>query len=241
MPLSTGTVATPADYSKMPTEYQELVMHQLRQHVEGELTGAYDYLEIFFPLAPDAFEKKVCCQRASEELDHFMLGAAVLADIGFDASYMLGQSIADRKYYKTEGVAVVDTWLKRGLFSFIGEAVVLSILEEMATSSYVRIAEMTRQVIIDEHVHVAHGRRIVESLIGEHGAATIQPELDIAWAMSLDLFGKSDSARSEKYVEWGLRKYTNREARSRFIDKMAPQLEAMGLQIPENGKLRKFL
>ncbi len=241
MPLSTGTVATPADYFNMPAEYQGLVIHQLRQHVEGELIGASDYLEIFFPLAPDAFEKKVCCQRASEELDHFMLGAAVLADIGFDASYMLSQPIEGRKYYKTEGVTVVDTWLKRGLFSFIGEAVVLSILEEMAASSYARIAEMTRQVIIDEHVHVAHGRRIVESIIRAHGAVASQSEFDIAWAMSLDLFGKSDSVRSEKYVEWGLRKYTNHEARSRFVAKMAPQLQAMGWRIPEHGKLRKFL
>lgn len=241
MSLNTGAVATPADYFKMPAEYQELVMHQLRQHVEGELIGASDYLEIFYPLAPDAFEKKVCCQRALEEIDHFMLGAAVLADIGFDATYMLGQTISDRKYYKTEGVTVVDTWLKRGMFSFIGEAVVLSILEEMAASSYVRIAEMTRQVIIDEHVHVAHGRRIVESCIREHGAVAVQPEFEIAWAMSLDLFGKSDSVRSDKYVEWGLRTYTNSDARRRFIERMAPQLEAMGLHIPEAGKLRKFL
>ena len=72
-------------------------------------------------------------------------------------------------------------------------------------------------------------------------AAAMQPEFDVAWAMSLDLFGKSDSVRSEKYVEWGLRKYTNSEARKRFIDKMTPQLNAMGLQIPEDGKLRKFL
>ncbi len=241
MLLTTGAVTTPAEYFSMPAEYQELVMHQLRQHVEGELIGASDYLEIFYPLAPDAFEKKVCCQRASEELDHFMLGATVLAEIGFDASYMLTQSIAERKYYKTEGVAVVDSWLKRGLFSFIGEAVVLSILEEMAASSYACIADMTRQVIIDEHVHVAHGRRIVESCIRTHGSAAVQTDFEVAWAMSLDLFGKSDSARSEKYVEWGLRQYTNGEARKRFIAKMTPQLEVLGLQVPADDKLRKFL
>ncbi len=35
MLLTTGAVTTPADYFSMPAEYQDLVMHQLRQHVEG--------------------------------------------------------------------------------------------------------------------------------------------------------------------------------------------------------------
>ena len=137
-------VKNPEEFSRMPDEYKELVFHQLRQHVEGELIGASDYIEVFYPLAPDAFEMKVCCQRASEELDHFTLGVAVLKNIGFDANYMLKQSIKERKYYKTEGVEFVKNWLQRGLFSFIGEAVVLSILEEMSCSSYIPIAEMTR-------------------------------------------------------------------------------------------------
>ncbi len=238
--MTTGVVKSPEDFVRMPDEYKELVLHQMRQHVEGELIGASDYLEIFYPLAPDAYEKRVCCERAAEELDHYMRGATVLAEIGFDAQYMLDQSISGRKFYKTEGVEVVDTWLKRGLFSFIGEAVVLSIIEEMAESSYARIADMTRQVLIDEHVHVAHGRRIVESIIRRNGASAIQSEFEFAWAMSLDLFGKSDSTRSERYVEWGLRKYTNREARERFIRKMSPELQMLGFEVPANSRLRKF-
>ena len=229
------------EYFDMPEEYQDLVIHQLRQHVEGELIGASDYLDIFYPLAPDAYEKKVCCQRASEELDHFMLGAAVLRDIGFDTDGMLGVSIKDRKYYKTEGVEIVDTWLKRGLFSFLGEAVVLSILEEMSESSYLPIAEMTRQVIIDEHVHVAHGRRIVESIIHREGVGFVQPEFEIAWDLSLDLFGNSYSDRSKKYVKWGLRRHTNGDARNLFIKKISPLLQGMGLCIPKENFRRKFL
>ena len=233
-------VKNPSDFFSMPSEYQELVLHQLRQHVEGELIGASDYIEIFYPLAPDVFEMKVCCQRASEEIDHFILGMGVLKDIGFDATYMLKQKIHERKFYKTEGVEFVKNWLQRGLFSFIGEAVVLSIIEEMSKSSYLPIAEMTRQIIIDEYVHVAHGFRIVSNFIERDGAKNIQEEFDTAWSMSLDLFGNSESERSRRYVHWGLRKYTNSEARSRFIANMEPKLKSLGLSIPEIGSNRKF-
>mgnify|MGYP006274931983 FL=1 len=230
-----------SEFSNMPEEYRELVIHQLRQHVEGELLGAYDYINIFLPLSPDVFEMKVCCERASEELDHFILGATVLKDIGFDADSMLKRPIGERKYYKTEGVEFVKNWLQRGLFSFIGEAVVLSIIEEMAFSSYVPIAEMTRPIIIDEHIHVAHGRRIVESIIDRQGVDVVQSEFETAWNMSLDLFGRSNSERSKKYVKWGLRRYSNEEARSRFIEKMLPEIKRLGLNVSGDDSKRKFL
>ena len=141
-------VKNPTEYFKMPIEYQDLVLHQLRQHAEGELIGADDYLEYFYPIAPDAFERKVCCERASEEVDHYMRAAAVLKDIGYDASHMLKQNIDQRQFYKTEGVVKVKSWIMRGFFSFIGEAAVLALIEEMSESSYQPIAEMTKQVII---------------------------------------------------------------------------------------------
>jgi ring-1,2-phenylacetyl-CoA epoxidase subunit PaaA len=235
-------VRTPDEFFKMPEEYQQLVIHLLRQHTEGELVGADDYLYIFYPLAPNAFERKVCCERAAEELDHYMRGAEVLEGIGYDASPFLKQSITQRKYYKTEGVEIVDTWLKRGLFSFLGETGVLMMIEEMAHSSYLPMAKMTHQVIIDEHVHVANGHRIVKQFCEEAGPEAIQAEVDKAWAMALDLFGKSDSERSRAYLRWGLRQYSNEEARQRFIRLMTPRLEALGLRVPGATDVqRKFL
>lgn len=234
-------VRNPDEFFRMPEEYQQLVIHLLRQHTEGELIGADDYLYVFYPLAPNAFERKVCCERAAEELDHYLRGAEVLEAIGYDTSDFLSRSIAQRKYYKTEGVEVVDTWLKRGLFSFLGETGVLMMIEEMAHSSYVPLAKMTRQVIIDEHVHVANGHRIVKGIVEEEGAAAVQPEFEKAWAMALDLFGKSDSERSRAYLRWGLRQYSNEDARQRFITLMTPRCEALGLRIPAaDAIVRKF-
>lgn len=235
------SVVSPEQFFKMPQEYQDLVMHQLRQHVEGELVGAEDYLSFFYPLAPDAYERKVCCERAAEEVDHFIRGADVLAGIGFDANYMLGQSLEKRQYYKTEGVAVVDSWLKRGLFSFLGETGVLMMIEEMSHSSYMPLAQMTHQIIIDEHIHVAHGYRIVKQFVDRDGPQAVQPEFDKAWAMALDLFGRADSDRSQAYVRWGLRQYTNEEARQRFISFMTPRITQLGLAIPAQQQLRKFM
>lgn len=217
-------VRNPEEFRKMPEEYQELVIHQLRAHTEGELTGADDYTQIFYHMAPNAYERKVCCERAAEEMDHYVRGAEVLAEIGYDAEHMLEEHFQKRKYYRTEAVRKIDNWTQRGLFSFIGEAAVLAMLEEMKESSYLPIRRMCEPVILDEYNHVAHGYRIVKTMCEtEEGRAQVQAELSkVWWAVSLDLFGKSNSERSERYVYWGLRKYTNEEARQRFIKYMVP-------------------
>ena len=41
------------------------------QKPEGELSGADDYVHLLYPLAPNAEEKRICSERAIEELSHF--------------------------------------------------------------------------------------------------------------------------------------------------------------------------
>jgi ring-1,2-phenylacetyl-CoA epoxidase subunit PaaA len=235
-------VENPEQFRKMPSEYQELLVHQLRAHTEGELTGADDYIQIFYPMAPNAYERRVCCERAAEEMDHYIRGAKILTELGVETAYMLAQNIESREFYRTEGVRRIGDWVGRGLFSFVGEAAVLAIIEEMRESSYLPVGEMAVPVIIDEHGHVAHGYRIVKDLCRtKEGRARVQETLPRAWAVSLDLFGKSDSERSRRYVQWGLRKYTNDEARQRYIEQTVPKVEALGLEIPDVAHLRKFM
>ena len=97
-------------------------------------------------------------------------------------------------------------------------------------------------VIIDEHNHVAQGYRIVwEICQTEEGLADAQKMLEKAWPITLDLFGSSESKRSPLYVKWGLRQYTNEEARARFIKQITPRVEVLGLKVPEDAANRKFL
>jgi len=174
-------------------------------------------------------------------VDHFIRGAEVRAGIGFDAMPLMHKTVKTREHYKTEGVEVVDSWLKRGLFSFLGETGVLMMIEEMGHSSYQPLAQMTHQIIIDEHGHVAHGYRIVKEIVERDGAQAVQPHFEQAWAMALDLFGRSDSQRSKAYLHWGLRQYSNEQARQRFIELISPRITQLGLSIPHPQHDRKFL
>jgi ring-1,2-phenylacetyl-CoA epoxidase subunit PaaA len=211
-------------------------------HTEGELSGADDYLELFYAMTDDPYEKKICCERGAEEVDHYRKGAKVLSDIGHDASFMMDVPLQERNLYATEAVKRIDNWVERGFFSFLGEAAVLEILREMAYSSYKPIADMCPSVIREERVHVAHGFRVIRNLCQ---TATGREEANVAlrrwWPVALDVFGTSDSRRSQRYVAWRLRRYTNEEARTRFIEMTRPKLNALGLMVPAASNNRKFL
>ena len=229
-------------FREMPREYQDLVIHQLRSHTEGELAGADNYVKVFYDMSPNAYEKQVCCERAGEEVDHYMKGARILSDLGVNTDFMLSQTIQERLYWRTEGVREVRNWAERAIFSWLGESAVLDPIREMGESSYRPIAEMIPPVIQDELTHVAHGYRIVKELIRTPaGKAEIQEAVDRQWPVILDVFGRSDSARSKRYLRWGLRVYSNGEARQRWMATTKPKLEAIGLTVPDNLKNRKFL
>ena len=150
-----------AAFKQMPEEYRDLVVRLILVHIEGELTGADDYAGPFYSMAPNAYEKMICCQRAAEEVDHYMRGAALLEEVGVDPSFMLKQRVDDRTYFPSEMFRNVNSWIERGFASLLGETAVLELMTELAHCSYKPLAQMFPEIIRDEKIHVAHGFRIV--------------------------------------------------------------------------------
>ena len=229
-------------FKRMPEEYQQLVIRMILVHIEGELTGADDYAGVFYPMAPNAYEKMICCQRAAEEVDHYMRGAALLEEIGVDPSFMLSQRVNDRSYFPSEMFRNVRTWMERAFASLLGETAVLELMEELLECSYKPLAEIFPEIIKDEKIHVAHGYRIVrDACKTPDGLAEAQETLNRYWPMVLDLFGRSESNRSKQFRAWGLRKTSNDELRQAFIAGMRPRLEKLGLTTPPDHLNRKFV
>jgi len=228
--------------SVMPEEYKELVKRQLMAHAEGELSGADDYVKLFYFLTDDPYEKRVCCELAIDELDHYKRAADLLQDIGVDTSFMLSQGLEDRAFYATEALKSCENWAERALISYLLEDAVIDVIEEMAQSSYKPIADMCPHVLKDEKLHVGHGFRITREMSRTaEGVERLNAALIRMWPVTLDTFGSSDSPRSKQFVRWGLRQRTYEDARQRFAARARAKLEALGLTVPNDRDNRKFL
>jgi ring-1,2-phenylacetyl-CoA epoxidase subunit PaaA len=230
---------------QMPDEYRELLVKQLLAHAEGELNGGDNYIMFAAPMSPDAFELKICYSNAADEIDHYLRTARLLEDIGIDCSYMLKQRLDARRSYPTELLNGSHrdkaSWIARGMTSLLAEGAAIEIIEEMTESSYAPFAAICPRIFDEEKIHIAHGLRITRDACRNGSTGEVQNALDLIWPMALDLFGRGRSERSAKYVTWGLRTYSNEDARQRFIEKTKPTLQALGLTPPNDQSNRRFL
>lgn len=236
-------IKDPEQLAAMDEEYREALTHQMLAHCEGELVGVKDYLDVMV-IAPTAEEKKYCLEGARDEMQHYIVSAKVLADIGIDTRYMLDEGPDDRRFYPQEvlNLKTTLTWPERGLTSFLAERAALDIIEEMAESSYEPWAAIMPAIITEESTHVEHGRRITSQFCNtEEGLREMQEALQRIWPQSLDMFGASKSRRSALAVRCGIRLRTNEEARQHFSTRARTMLAELGLTPPADHLNRKFV
>jgi len=231
------------DFPSMPQEYRDLVIRLLTLHAEGELTGSDMYALQFFPLAPNARERHVCCLRAAEEVDHYLKTAALLDELGIDTSHMIGQAIKERENFPLEAVRFhFETWEDRGAFSALAEYVGHYQIQNMADSSFRPLARICPGILKEEAVHAYHGWRILKELCETEDGRRRAQEAVIRWfPIALDAFGKSDSPRSALYIKWGIKKHSNEALRRRYLDDVAPRLQQLALEVPDPLNNRKFI
>lgn len=234
-------VNSPEDLKSMPAEYRDILVHQVLAHTSGELSGGDHYI-LLAKHAPDAFELKVCYEAAAQEINHYMIGARILAEMGIDTSHMLRQNLAQREHYPSDFIHEHANWAERGLTSMLAEAAALEHIVEMQESSYRPLAVSLDIVVAEESQHIAHGYRIVKAFCEtDEGRAQVQEVLDRKWGQVLDLFGSSTSKRSELFLKWGLRQRSNEQARRDFIVKKARKLTELGLAVPADHVNRAFM
>ena len=61
------------------------------------------------------------------------------------------------------------------------------------------------------------------------------------WPAALDMFGKSTSTNAPIYVKWGIKQHTNEELRRKYIAEAQPEIERLGLVVPDPLANRRFL
>jgi len=68
---------------------------------------------------------------------------------------------------------------------------------------------------------------------GGESKERVQRALNYWYAKGLDMFGRSDSRRSDRYIYWGLKRRTNVQAREQYMKEVNSLIQQMGLQVPD--------
>jgi ring-1,2-phenylacetyl-CoA epoxidase subunit PaaA len=229
------------DLEKMPAEYKELLERVLTIQADCEIGGPHLYVKDILPTAPSQVNQLIVARTAAEEMDHYRKIAKLAGDIGTDTSLLL--SIPNQKRSLEAFRGVIKTWEDFAVFGFLIDRVGRYQLEEFLDCSYLALQRILPEILKEEIGHIGFGTNQTAELAakGDEERERVQRSVDFWYIKALDMFGRSDSERSNRFCHWGLKRRSNSQARWEFIKEVGPIIQGMGLTVPDPIKDRKFL
>jgi ring-1,2-phenylacetyl-CoA epoxidase subunit PaaA len=229
------------DIDKMEDEYRDLLARVLTIQADCEIGGPHLYVKDILPSAPTKTDQLLVARTAAEEMDHFRKIARVAGDIGVDVSHVL--SWPNQQRYLDAFRGVISTWEDFAVFGFLIDRVGRYQLEEFFDCTYQPLERILPTIIKEEIGHVGYGESKTAELAakGDEAQERVQRAIDFWYVKALDMFGRSDSTRDQRYIFWGLKRRTNAQAREEFIREVNPLIEKIGLTVPDPLKGRGYL
>ncbi len=229
------------DFEKMDPEYQDLLKRVLAIQCDCEIGGPHLYIEDMLPNAPSKLDQLVVARTAAEEVDHYRKMARLAGDVGEDVSYVL--SWPNQKRYVEAFRGKITTWEDFAVFGFLIDRVGSYQLEEFEDCSYVPLAEILPTMKQEEVGHIDYGTNLTREMAskGDESKERVQKSIDYWYVKGLDMFGRDESKRSERYRYWGLKRRTNRQQREEYTAEVNALITDMGLDIPDPNEGRLYI
>jgi ring-1,2-phenylacetyl-CoA epoxidase subunit PaaA len=225
----------------MPEEYQQLLGRVLTIQADCEIGGPHLYVKDMLLTAPTKVNQLLVARTAAEEMDHYRKIAVLAGEIGVDTSFLL--SIPNQKRYLEAFRGLISSWEDFAVFGFLIDRVGRFQLEEFLDCSYLPLQSVLPEILKEEMGHVGFGTNQTAdmALKGGEQKEKIQRSIDFWYVKALDMFGRSDSERSNRYCHWGLKRRSNSQARREFQKEVEPLIQQMGLVVPDPVAGRQYL
>jgi len=224
---------------ELPDEYRELLVKLIYNHAEILDSKPYrDMIDAQWEVAkreaPTLKDLAMMARFNYEEFNHGYIFSNILRGLGVSfEKFELRQYLFE--YPK-------QTWMDLAFHHFLASKVGVMQIAEWADSSYEPVAQVVPRVFREERGHAGMGYiHLQQCLVSDEARALAQDRIKIWWPMALDMFGNSGSARNRRYRAWGLKKHTNEDLRDAFIANTVPQVEALGLKVPDHNANRRYL
>ena len=227
----------------MPEEYRKAATRMIQFHANSEIMGAF--LERpFIRQAPSLDRKLAFSAKVQDEIGHGQLlyRAAELLGVKTREEMLDELANGEGKFLNCFHYPM-ESWAETPMIAFFVDAAAMRRQATLKQTSWEPYAHAMDKVCFEEGFHVKHGEDILATLAtgSKREQEAVQAAFDEWWPRIIQFFGPTDnqSKHHDFAASVGLKRMTNDQLRSVFLNSYIPKAEKYGLEIPDEPRIER--
>lgn len=232
---------------EVPPEMRKLLVKLMVVQADTEFASIQQHRP-WLDHAPTLEDRWIEARIVADEARHGLQACRILRDFGEEGQRWIDDLLTKREgEHKLDAFNMTfDRWSDVGAFTCLVDRVGVYQLRAFQECSYGPLARAMPLMLSEEQLHLNFGASVLRRMYqdGPRYAGTpeeAQAAVDKWYPRALDMFGHSQSETSRRAIEFGLKRWTNEEARQRYIEEVRALLKQIGLELPPETRDRHVL
>lgn len=234
--IDAGEKIEPKDW--MPAGYRKTLIRQIGQHAHSEIVGQLPEGN-WITRAPTLERKAILLAKVQDEAGHGLYLYCAAETLGVSRDELTEKLLDGRMKYSSIFNYPTLNWADMGAVGWLVDGAAILNQVPLQRTSFGPYARAMVRVCKEESFHARQGfdaiRKMADGTPAQKKMA--QDAVNRLWFPALMMFGPSDadSTHSEQSMAWKIKMNTNDELRQKFVDQTVPQIEFLGLDLPDDG------
>ncbi|TNE53343.1 MAG: 1,2-phenylacetyl-CoA epoxidase subunit A [Bacteroidetes bacterium] len=220
----------------MPEDYRKHLIRQISQHAHSEVIGMQPEGN-WITRAPSLRSKKILLAKIQDEGGHGLYLYAAAETLGVSREQFISWLHEGKAKYASVFNYPTLNWADIGAIGWLVDGAAITNQVSLQRTSYGPYSRAMVRICKEESFHQRQGYEIMWRMMEgtKDQQRMAQDALNRWWWPSLMMFGPhdTDSPRSEKAIQWKIKRESNDRLREKFINKTIPQAELIGLKVPD--------
>jgi 1,2-phenylacetyl-CoA epoxidase catalytic subunit len=224
---------------EIPAEMRKLVIRLMVVQADTEFASIQQHRP-WLDRSPTLEDRWIQARIVADEARHGLQACRILRDFGEEGQQYIDELLTKKEgHHKLDAFNMTfDRWSDVGAFTCFVDRVGVYQLRAFQECSYGPLARAMPLMLSEEQLHLNFGLNVLRRIVRDGpkysgSKAEAQEAVQKWYPRALDMFGHSNSETSRKAIELGLKRWTNEEARARYIAEITPLISSIGLELPD--------
>ncbi|GAA6195905.1 1,2-phenylacetyl-CoA epoxidase subunit PaaA [Pseudophaeobacter sp.] len=234
--IDAGEKIEPKDW--MPAGYRKTLIRQIGQHAHSEIVGQLPEGN-WITRAPTLERKAILLAKVQDEAGHGLYLYCAAETLGVSRDELTEMLLDGRMKYSSIFNYPTLNWADMGAVGWLVDGAAIMNQVPLQRTSFGPYSRAMIRVCKEESFHARQGFDAIRKMATGTPAQKkmAQDAVNRLWFPALMMFGPSDadSVHSTQSMAWKIKMNTNDELRQKFVDQTVPQIEFLGLDLPDDG------